>query len=671
MISRVLSPFLDLLALWGCRRRHTSTNGNVGEANKASEARSERESFVDASGAGKVKFVGGDDSNGVSGSLEHDNISNISSDKANSSNSSMAKGFFNRASAKKTVPSPKVQVKPPTPDELKVVGNELFAEGETKRALAQWAEARKIIEAEDGSGAAFGPRADVLKSICSNLALGHLRVKDWHAALEATNAASAAPGKPDPKVLHRRALAYAGMVKWTEAEEALKDFETAGGGVALAEQTRRDWQRAKRDTAKKTAAVLRAAPKDAEQADWDEALFWGPPQLSWMPAFDLRRKGFDWEDDDLNDEVWNPDGIMGRVADHYTAALPMTVLAAASLSKLALPEEAVVHVLHGHSLGMAMDWNMVLKRLPGVKRLHVVCINLLGSTTGDAGDGLGTGAGEVTMPVEEGHIDDRIVFTCRASCGYGDFLQQATVLRHLCTPWLVIFADLPIASGRDDMAEHLEIYLSTLRILARSQVPVAMTLPGDSKKRVLRVPAQRAMASIRLSGSKTIVPWQWNRFSVPLRHAGKGTYLSAHAVLGVFTIQGGRDLERPPTNFLKALDDRRVPADCAVSRKEDDPEAEDGDFADGARGQSRAAAIKAMTESEEFSLKLAAFQKKMIEQGRPTGDQLTREEQHRQGMEFARWSASAPRSEWDPQAKEPKVEEVNEDEEHAEEEPAA
>jgi len=580
-----------------------------------------------------------------------------------------------------------------TPEDLKTSGNELFARGEIDGAIAHWLEARRRaaeagldVAKRDRTGSpdvlssgqqhectqqvqdSPTQRANMLRVLDSSLALGHLRRRAWATALGHADAALACPGPPDVKVLHRRALALAGLRRWVEAEQTLLEFEKEGGGTALASQLRLGWERDKRAMMGRVASALREpVPSTAgggEASEWDQGERWVAPKLSWMSVFDLRQKGeitFQEKGDDFSDEVWTPDGVSGRTAVNYSTALPLTVLAVAVLARLHAAADITIHMLHGSESFQAHDWSAFLARCPGVCSLRIVYIDLHGDGRDSVGSMLRPANGVLTEASEESRVDERVASISRFTGSYGEFLQCAAPVPEILTPWLAVLADLPLACGGATAVDRLSVYLDALTRLAEHATPVAVTLPASPKDRTLRVPAQRAMAALRLLGARQLVPWQWNRFTVPSKHVGRGAFVAAFAVVGVV---GEHSHQQPPRSVLEGLDARGVPRED-VDNDEDDSGVCGGGGGGGGPGrgaeEKKKKTVQSVVESEEFRKKHAAFLRKMEREGRPLGEHLTREEQHRQGLEFAHWSLTAPRSEWDEDAPPPKVEEVNEE----------
>lgn len=548
-----------------------------------------------------------------------------------------------------------------TAEELKGKANEFFARGETKDAVKYWAEARKRAQNQAGC-------EELTRSIDANLALGHLRLQAWGKALQHAEDALAAPGpqcvdSSYVKVLHRRTLALAGLKRWEDAEKALQEFEAAGGAKSIAEQLRIDWQRAtqrsKRAQSERVASAWGAEkPQESDSGagstQWPDDELWSTPKLEWTACFDLRCDGICWkESEDFDDKVWDPDGVRGRKAEHYPMALPMTIAAAAALARHSVVPEVTLHVLQGLKAPMVQDWNTFLSRFPSIRALHIVYINVFGDGVEDGSDPLHPPRGCLTKPVEEARVDDRVAKIARFTGSYSEFLRAAAAELDLNFPWLAVLADVPLACGGDAAEERLALIMDALVSLAARKVPIAVTAPAQAKDRLLRAPAQRTMATLRLLGARQRVPWQWNRFTVTSgmfrnkerdKHGQQyGTYIGAYAVLGVVTLADNATLRRTPKQILEMLAAKRVPeeADDDNGEKDEAEEEEQDDAKD------TDAAVASMIQSPEFQKQLAAFRKKMQKEGRPTGDQMTREEQHRQGMEFARWRATADRSEWD------------------------
>lgn len=549
-----------------------------------------------------------------------------------------------------------------SPEELKSQGNEAFAQKDVAAGVALWAEARRRA-AESAESSAL------LRSLDANLALGHLHLEDWASALACAEAAlqmeAANGGSRDVKVLHRRALALAGLQRWADADRALDEFQAAGGGRSLASQTRRDWEKSRqKDPACPPERSCHSLQEGALGPEWKDDEGWAAPKVEWMSVFDVRTQSCDcgicWKEDadDFNDKVWTPDGLGGRQLEHYPTAVALTTLAAAALAKLRVPEEPTIHVLHAGSGDMAHDWKVFLDRCPNVKTLHVAYVGLPSYDDCNSSLHLRLPRGDLTEAVEEASAEGRVARISRFNGSYSEFLDvvSSNSIAELQSPWLALFNDVAVASGISLAEKRLDDVMNAVACLSAAGTPLAVTLPGNIKDRQLRVPAQRAMAAFRLLRLKQLVTWQWNRFCICRRMQGSGegsSYVGAYAVVGVLVPSASKPWQA--LELLKGLDKRSVPQE-----EPDDEEAQDSN---GPQGQS--AKIKEMCDSEKFQKQFEAFKRKMEKEGRPTGADMTREEHHRQGIEFASWMHSCSRSEWETEAeslsKQPTIEEVEDD----------
>jgi len=213
---------------------------------------------------------------------------------------------------------------------------------------------------------------------------------------------------------------------------------------------------------------------------------------------------------------------------------------AAVLAELDLRGEVVMHCLLDGNVAPFVqphDWTTVLKRLPSMKSLTVVYIDI-----GSVDDSPGCPPppmpyGTLVRPTEEGRVGDRAVHVARFLGTYAEFVDHCLELPGLVVPTVAVWTDLPFYGfGGDDFNVRLEAY----SLLAARGAPSILTFGGEipQKHGPPMVPrpddcARQSMAGLDAGiGAHMALDWHWNRFVVPLDRGSQGI-LAGHAIIGV------------------------------------------------------------------------------------------------------------------------------------------
>lgn len=537
---------------------------------------------------------------------------------------------------------------------LKDEGKDKFAKGDTNEAMECWVHALDALclppqqEAEDGTPlprAPFKPLGqdedaqvkELRVSLLLNLAIGHKKLRQWrHAVSYCDEALHDEPA--NVKALYLKADVLGELCDWKEAEEtAVKLEETGDEGRTFAAKKRIEWRhRRKAADAKEkkmwsAAMEAKAAPapppppveeKKPGPAKPDVIEQWTPPKIQQMSVFDLRRKGVEWdESEDFNDAVWR-DGLGKREALYFQKrALPLSLLGGAVLAEMDFVSELVVHcLLDGNTAPFAQphDWSSFLRRVPHVKSLTVVYIDIGAVGEEPSGAPPQMPYGTLLRPTEEGRVGDRVARAARFLGTYKEFLEHCRELPGLVVPQIALWADVPLYGFNDeDMGIRLEAY----KLLHAAGVPQMFTQGGEIQEpggpRIDPRTDDSGTLSLAIIGvglrPRMMAAWHWNRFVVPLDRGEQGI-LAAHALVGV-TRPGKSSAAFPSTATIKkAVNDRGVAVKpCSLPK----PPAQQDLEADKLRRK-----------------QWEAFCSKMREAGRPTGPNMPNEERNRQAMEF-------------------------------------
>ncbi|CAE8639306.1 unnamed protein product, partial [Polarella glacialis] len=453
---------------------------------------------------------------------------------------------------------------------LKDQGKEKFASGQISEAATSWFQALDSLPRPPPSTGSLpsalqslmpgGPPKDedsrireMRVALWLNLAAAHIKLKKMRQALDFCNEAlHYDPG--NVKALYRKTDALGELCNWQEAEEAaLKLQGTGEEGAKLASQKREEWRRRRRQEDNKEKKMWSAAldkelsgkpePKAAPGAK-DEEL-WAAPKVTMMSNFDLRRMGIKWnEEEDFSDTIWKDSPGRKDVLWFQKRALPLSLLAAAALAEIDLPkqEDLVVHCfLDGNTAPFSEphDWGILLTRCPLVKNLLVVYIDI-GDVSGFKGPDGGKPPMYATLmrPTEEGRVGDRVAMAARFMGNYKEFLAHCSELPKLLRPSVALWADVSFygSGSKKDFAARLQ----ALELLSKAGVPSVVTQGGEIWEPGGRPMERRvdenaslslAIASVGLN-LKELVPWQFNRFVVPLDRGQVGIF-AAHQLLGV------------------------------------------------------------------------------------------------------------------------------------------
>jgi len=383
--------------------------------------------------------------------------------------------------------------------------------------------------------------------------------------------------------------------------------------------------------ASETEAIA-AVASDAKAAEKPKPVVlpaWAPPKIAPTCVFDLRRKGIEWEEkSDFDDTVWR-DGL-GRspVKMYYRSAMPLSLVAAISLVDLDLESQLTVHcLLDGNSAPFAEphDWGIVLQRLPQLKSLMIVYIDL-GTVDKKSPKGAQMPYGTLLRPVEEAKVGERMAHSSRFLGTYKEFREHTRELPRIVQPGLALWADAPLVGSSDD---ELSTRVEALSMLAGSGVPVVITQESEIPEHGgapggpwLSDSARQSLAVLELGmGAKVVQGWYWNRFVIPLDQTERGI-LAAHAVLGVIRPKGAKATGATAKSVKKALRDHSVEASAVA----------------------RVAGLGPPTAGDAQALKLqwAAFCENLRRSGRPVGPDLPEAEKKRQMLEFQEFCRAFP-----------------------------
>lgn len=555
---------------------------------------------------------------------------------------------------------------------LKDEGNEKFARGDTTEAMDSWIHALDALSApappsehaEDadaipprglGPSHVADPKVQELRvSLLLNLAVGHKKLLQFRHAVSYCD--EALLGEPtNVKALYRKADALGELLDWKEAEEVASRLADCGEeGRKLALQKRDEWRRKRKAADGKqkkmwSAALAEPAPpkvhaKKEEKAAEAEAKEkpkpvakpeverWTAPRVEAVSVFDLRRKGITWvEKEDFDDSSWR-DGLGRKEATFYQSlALPLTLLSAAALAELDFGSELVIHcILDGNIAPFAQphDWSALLKRCASVRSLTVVYIDIgcVGDVTKDPNPSMPYGT--LLRPTEEGRVGDRVARAARFLGTYREFREHCRDLPGLNLPTVALWADVPFYGfNEDDFAVRLEAYeaISAMGVASVFTQGGEIQEPGGPPF-APKVDEQSSLSMAVLKvglGARMACAWRWNRFVVPLDRSELGI-LAAHALVGVTkpAAKAGTLTGAPLVAAVKARLKQRsvalVPFSLPKMFQED-------------KSQLR----KHQDAANEMRKKQwEAFMRKLKDQGRPVGPDVSAEERNRQAMEF-------------------------------------
>eukprot|EP00746_Dinoflagellata_sp_MGD_P167522 gnl/MRDRNA2_/MRDRNA2_98212_c0_seq1.p1 gnl/MRDRNA2_/MRDRNA2_98212_c0~~gnl/MRDRNA2_/MRDRNA2_98212_c0_seq1.p1 ORF type:complete len:1534 (-),score=423.27 gnl/MRDRNA2_/MRDRNA2_98212_c0_seq1:200-4801(-) len=416
------------------------------------------------------------------------------------------------------------------------------------------------------------------------------------------------------------------VVPKAEAEEAVA--KAAQARMKAAEARSKAMQA--KAAAEEAIAKAEAQKKAAQVAALGK---WSPPEVKPICLDDLRRSGFEWEDQDFSDAVWLAGLSRLDASFYHKKGLPMTLVAASAMANIEIQEEFVVHCfLDGNLATFAEphDWAVFLKRCPKVKSLTIVYIDI-GAVPAkpDSQTPLNMPSGTFLQPTEEGRVGDRVVRTARFLGTYREFFDHSLV--HSCrdfpalvTPHLALWADVPLyGMGEADFERRL----GALTLLGRRGLPCVVTLGGEIADPTGSAYVPQIDESTKLSlgildvglGITTLIggSWQWNRFLVPLGPGNHGI-VSAHAILGVIKI---RDDVLPSTSaVVRMLQDQQI--SCVAQQPS--PQQSKRPIS-----QKESAKVQQL-----IQVQWAAFRKKLEAEGRPHRPDAPAEERDRLAIEF-------------------------------------
>eukprot|EP00928_Gymnodinium_smaydae_P070541 TRINITY_DN54352_c0_g1_i1.p1 TRINITY_DN54352_c0_g1~~TRINITY_DN54352_c0_g1_i1.p1 ORF type:complete len:651 (-),score=114.87 TRINITY_DN54352_c0_g1_i1:133-2004(-) len=546
---------------------------------------------------------------------------------------------------------------------LKDEGKEKFARGDTKEAMDSWLHALDALCAPPPASGFMAetkrapltdlfndPKVQELRtSLLLNIAIAHKKLKQWrHAVSYCDEVLLDSPGHV--KALYTKADALGELCDWKDAEDAAAKLEATGDeGRKLAAQKRDEWRRRRKadagrqkkmwsaalTEAKETKEVAKEPPVETpvtssegkenekpKQAAKSEVLEkWTPPKVESMSVFDLRRKEISWdENEDFSDKIWR-DGLGRKEATFYQSrALPLTLLAGASLADLEFQSDYVVHcILDGNIAPFSQphDWKAFLQRVPSIRSLTIIYIDI--GAVGEPGKDHPPSMpyGTLLKPTEEGRIGDRVARAARFLGTYKEFRDHCRDLPGLVDPHLALWADVPMYGfNNDDFGVRLEAY----EALAAMGVPSLFTLDGEivepggpvfSPKPDEQGCATMGVLRVGLA-AKMGCSWHWNRFVVPLDRGEQGI-LAAHAMIAVAKPAKSSGLNGPAllNAVKKRLKQRGIelkPFKLPKALRDDGGE----------------------LRKQQWE----AFCRKLKAEGRPVGPQCSPEERNRQAMEF-------------------------------------
>lgn len=523
-------------------------------------------------------------------------------------------------------------------------GNPTAALGSLLQAAAAAAAAGGIGDRQED------PRVvDLRVTLYSNLALGHMKKRQWRQALGFCEEALHDQPKSQ-KALYRKADCLGELGSWTEAEEVLAKLEVLGEEASkLAVHKRENWRKrwkAADDKQKKMWSTALSKqkekvepPEPAKEPPAPKLLAkpkpmvtpaWAPPKLVPTCVFDLRRKGVQWvENEDFDDRVWK-DGLgHSPVTGYYRQAMPLTLLAASALADMDFESQLTLHViLDGNCAPFAEphDWGLLLRRCPQMKALMVVYIDL-----GRIGEKPPPGAaampyGTLLRPVEEARIGDRVAHSARFLGTYKEFREHCLELPGIVAPRIALWADAPLyGAGDHDLAVRVE----ALSMLATQGVPIVVTQESEISEQGgptggpwLADSARLSLAILELGlGAKPVQGWHWNRFVIPLDQTEKGI-LAAHALVGLVRPKGPKATSATGASVRKALHDHQV--EVVASR--------------------RVPGLGPPTPADHAALRAQyeVFCEQLRRSGRPVGPDVPEQERRRQVMEFHQFCRAGP-----------------------------
>eukprot|EP00931_Biecheleriopsis_adriatica_P121359 TRINITY_DN96442_c0_g1_i1.p1 TRINITY_DN96442_c0_g1~~TRINITY_DN96442_c0_g1_i1.p1 ORF type:complete len:635 (-),score=162.55 TRINITY_DN96442_c0_g1_i1:64-1968(-) len=456
-------------------------------------------------------------------------------------------------------------------DHLKCQGKDKFARGDVSEAVTCWMQALDSLPPPSGAPGALlglmpglGPQEEGEKedrrilemrvALLLNLALAHSKLKKFRQAVGFCD--EALVDEPNNvKALYRKADALGELCDWQEAEEAAAKLQTTGEeGAKLAAQKREEWRRRRRQADGKQKKMWSAALEKDKSGKAESKIdqvqstsepaeeAWVAPKVEMMSPFDLRKKCIQWqEDEDFSDQVWKESLGRKEASFYQKRALPLTLLAGASLAELQLPKlsELVVHcILDGNMAPFAEphDWSVILRRCPEVRSLLVVYIDI-GSVGQDKDGNPPQPYGTLLRPTEEGRVGDRVARAARFMGTYQEFKNHCQDLPGLVRPNVALWADVPLYGFH---ADDFETRLQAFSMLSADGVPSVLTQGGEVQEPggmplALRMDEQ-ANLSVAIAaagiGLHKLAAWHWNRFIVPLDRGPQGI-IAAHALLGV------------------------------------------------------------------------------------------------------------------------------------------
>lgn len=306
-----------------------------------------------------------------------------------------------------------------------------------------------------------------------------------------------------------------------------------------------------------------------------------------MSVFDLRRKGFEWDEkEEFDDAIWR-DGLGRREAAYYQRrALPLSLLAAGALADIGFPSEAVVHCfLDGNTAPFSLphDWAAFLRCRPDVRSLMIVYIDIGSMTAAPGQPPPPMPYGTLLRPTEEGRVGDRVARAARFLGTYKEFKEHCRDLPGLVVPHVALWADVPLFGFSDD---DLSTRLEAFELLCLANVPSIMTqgaeIPVRDGPPFVPRPDEHAsftMAALELGlETRMAAGWCWNRFVVPLDR-GQFGILAAHALLGVVlpkrsSAAPSKDLANTVKAALKERGVTPKPYQLPVNRTKADDEME-------------------------------------------------------------------------------------------------
>mmetsp|Transcript_113410 Transcript_113410/g.315428 ORF Transcript_113410/g.315428 Transcript_113410/m.315428 type:complete len:314 (-) Transcript_113410:175-1116(-) len=307
--------------------------------------------------------------------------------------------------------------------------------------------------------------------------------------------------------------------------------------------------------------------------------------------------------------------------------MPLSLLAASALADFDLGSHITLHcILDGNfaPFGYPHDWGLLLRRLPQLRSLMVVYIDI-GLVHEKKSKGAQMPYGTLLRPIEEARVGERAAHSARFLGSYKEFRACCLELPRVVKPNVVLWADAPFYGRCDiDLARRVE----ALCMAAEHDVPIVITLESEVPEQGgppggpwLAETARQSMAILELGlGAEAVGGgWHWNRFVIPLDQTERGL-LAAHAVLGVVRPRGSCASGATSASVRNALEDHGLKASAA----------------DRARG----IGPPAQSDTEAMKAQWGVFCEQLRRQGRPIGPDAPEQERARQMMEFHQFCAA-------------------------------